>query len=97
MWFKALCFSSVILAPVSLVFTLYMFFHQGILRVLSRLNPIISRIFLFYLFGNLLISALWLIFGLKEYSFIRKWNDRFKSYFSLKERLDRELREEFEK
>jgi predicted RND superfamily exporter protein len=56
----------------------------------------VGLIFFLYLIIVLLISILWLIVGLKEFKFISKWNERFKKYFTLKEKLDRELQKEFE-
>jgi hypothetical protein len=41
----------------------------------------------------LFISSLWLTVGVREYKFLTRWNSRFRRYFSIKEKLDKELQE----
>jgi hypothetical protein len=58
-------------------------------------DPVLGITAIIYFAIVLVVSSLWLIVGLKEFNFISRWNSRFKRYFSLKERLDKELRKEF--
>lgn len=95
-WFNALCLSSIIAAPISIFFTVFLLLHPGIINRLLRLQYSMGLLLIFYLILNLFISSLWLVVGLREFRFLAKWNSRFKRYFSLKEQLDRELQREFE-
>ena len=95
-WFNALCLSSIIAAPISIFFTVFLLLHPGVINRLLRLQYSMGLLLIFYLVLNLFISSLWLIVGLREFRFLAKWNSRFKRYFSLKEQLDRELQREFE-
>lgn len=96
MWFNLLCITSMIIAPMSLFFTIFMMLHPGILRLMFRLDFRLSLIAMAYFIINLFVATLWLIVGLKEFRFLSKWSYRFKRYFSLKEQLDKELQKEFE-
>lgn len=95
-WFNALCLSSIIAAPISIFFTIFLLLHPGVINRLLRLQYSMGLLLIFYLILNLFVSSLWLIVGLREFRFLAKWNSRFKRYFSLKEQLDRELQREFE-
>ena len=95
-WFNVLCLSSIIVAPASLFFTLFILTHPRVLLFLFRIDAAIGMLAMAYLIANLVVSSLWLIIGLKEFRFLSKWNQRFKKYRSLKEHLDRELEKEFQ-
>jgi len=94
-WFNVLCLTSIIIAPISLFFTIFMILHPGILRLMFRFNFPLGLITMVYFIVNLFVATLWLVVGLKEYRFLSKWSYRFKRYFSLKEQLDKELQSEF--
>jgi len=95
-WFNILVATSILAAPVSLFFTLFLLLHRRLLAFIFRVDPVLGAISLIYFGIIIIVASLWLAIGIKEYTFLSKWNSRFKQYFSLKERLDRELRKEFD-
>ncbi|MBS7622568.1 hypothetical protein KEJ39_02680 [Candidatus Bathyarchaeota archaeon] len=94
-WFTVLVATSIIAAPISLLFTLYLLLHRRLVAFIFLRDPQLGVLAIMYFAVILAVSSLWLIVGLKEFKFISRWNSRFRRYFSLKERLDRELRGEF--
>jgi len=94
-WLNVLCMTSIIIAPISLFFTIFMMLHPGILRLMFRFDFPLGLITMAYFIINLFVATLWLVVGLKEFRFLSKWSYRFKRYFSLKEQLDKELQREF--
>ena len=94
-WFNVLIATSILAAPISLLFTLYLLLHRRLVTFIFMRDPVLGITAIIYFAIILVVSSLWLIVGLKEFNFISKWNSRFKRYFSLKERLDKELRKEF--
>jgi len=94
-WFNVLIATSILAAPISLLFTLYLLLHRRLVAFIFMRDPVLGITAIIYFAIVLVVSSLWLIVGLKEFNFISRWNSRFKRYFSLKERLDKELRKEF--
>ena len=94
-WFNVLIATSILAAPISLLFTLYLLLHRRLVAFIFMRDPVLGITAIIYFVIVLVVSSLWLIVGLKEFNFISRWNSRFKRYFSLKERLDKELRKEF--
>ena len=95
LWFNLIIFSSVFIAPVSLLFTMFLVLRGKFLSIIFRVSPLIGFMVIGYFLLNFIIASLWLIVGIKEYRFLSKWNERFKKYYSLKEQIDRELQKEF--
>ena len=91
-WFNVLIATSILAAPISLLFTLYLLLHRRLVAFIFLRDPVLGMTAIIYFAIILVVSSLWLIVGLKEFKFISKWNSRFRRYFSLKERLDKELR-----
>jgi len=94
-WFNVLIATSILAAPISLLFTLYLLLHRRLVAFIFMRDPVLGITAIIYFAIVLVVSSLWLIVGLKEFNFISRWNSRFKRYFSLKERLDKELGKEF--
>jgi len=90
-WFSILMVSSLVIAPLSLFFAFFILLHPKIMLALFRLSYFSGILVLSFLVANVFVSALWLLVGVKEFSFLRGWSERFRQYSSLKERLDREL------
>ncbi len=91
--FVVLGISSVILAPIAIVVAAFFLVHHFILRTLIIREPLVGILFPIYLVFTVIMSAVWLIVGLREYRFLSKWNQRFRGFLSLKERIDKELKE----
>jgi len=96
-WFNLLIATSLIASPVSLLLTLILLAHPVVLRAFFRIEPVLAPLVLIYLLLILVLSSVWLLVGAKEYRFLSDWNRRFTRYFSLKQRLELELRRELER
>ncbi len=94
-WFNILVATSILAAPITLFFTLFLLLHRRLLIFIFRLDPSVGIIAIMYFAVILIVASLWLVVGIKEFKFLSKWNSRFRQYFSLKEQLDKELRREF--
>lgn len=94
MLFVILSISSLIIAPIAIVIAIVFIAHPLFLPFLLHKNPFFGVIFFIYIIFVVVLSLVWLYVGLKEYRFLSKWNERFKKYISLKERIDRELQRE---
>lgn len=92
--FIVMSLSSFIIAPIAIIVALVFAFHPRFLRLLLIAEPVFGTIFTIYIIFTVIASLIWLYVGLKEYRFLSKWNERFKKYMSLKERIDRELQKE---
>ncbi|MCP8317986.1 MAG: hypothetical protein H3Z52_16015 [archaeon] len=94
MLFVILSISSFIIAPIAIIVAIVFIAHPIFLPYLMHRNPFFGVIFFIYIIFVMILSLIWLYVGLKEYRFLSKWNERFKKYISLKERIDRELQKE---
>jgi hypothetical protein len=94
-WFNILVATSIFAAPISLLFTVFLLLHPRLVAFIFRADPFLGMIAVTYFVVVLIVASLLLIVGAKEFTFLSKWNSRFRKYFSLKEQLDKELRKEF--
>ncbi len=92
--FIAMSISSFIIAPIAIIVALVFIFHPALIRLMLIREPVFGIIFTIYIIFTVVASLIWLYVGLREYRFLSKWNERFKKYMSLKERIDRELQKE---
>jgi membrane protein implicated in regulation of membrane protease activity len=99
-WFQIILIVSLVMAPISLLITLFFLLHPRLLLIVLGFGrfagPSLGMLMLAYVIVNFVVASLWLAIGIREFRFFRKWDQRFRRYFSLKERLDEELRREFE-
>jgi len=99
-WFQIIVITSLAMAPISLLITLFFLLHPRLLLIVLGFGrfagPSFGMLMLAYVIVNLVVASLWLAVGIREFRFFRKWDRRFRRYFSLKEKLDVELRKEFE-
>ncbi|MEM3383528.1 MAG: hypothetical protein QXF43_06295 [Nitrososphaerales archaeon] len=92
--FIIMSISSFIVAPIAIIVALVFVFHPALIRLMLIREPFFGIIFTIYIIFTVVASLIWLYLGLREYRFLSKWNERFKRYMSLKERIDRELQKE---
>ncbi len=92
--FIIMSISSFIIAPIAIIVALVFIFHPALIRLMLIREPVFGIIFTIYIIFTVIASLIWLYVGLREYRFLSKWNERFKKYTSLKERIDRELQKE---
>jgi len=94
--FVILSISSLVMAPITIIMAIIFTIHPAFLLLLLNRNLFFGVIFLIYLIFMVVLSSIWLFVGFREYSFLSKWDKRFKKYLSLKERIDVELQKELE-
>ena len=94
MLFVILSISTFIIAPIAIIVAIAFILHPVLILLILRASPIFGIIFSIYIIFTVIVSLIWLYVGLKEYRFLSRWNERFKKYMSLKERIDRELQRE---
>ena len=94
--FIILSISSLIIAPIAIIMATVFIARPNFLHWLLNINPFFGVIFLIYIILVLILSSIWLFVGLREYRFLSKWNERFKKYMSLKDRVDKEIQKELE-
>jgi len=58
MWFNLLCITSIIIAPISLFFTIFMMLHPSILRLMFRFDFRLGFITMAYFIINLFVATL---------------------------------------
>ncbi len=66
--------------------------HPRFLGFLLHRHPDIGLILLFTIV-SVILASIWLYIGFKERLFFAAWDMKFRRYISLKEQIDRELRE----
>ncbi|NWG08955.1 MAG: hypothetical protein HXX80_01365 [Nitrososphaerales archaeon] len=86
--------SSFIIAPIAIIVALVFAIHPALIRLMLIREPVFGIIFAIYIVFTVIASLIWLYVGLREHRFLSRWNERFKKYLSLKERIDRELQKE---
>ena len=67
--------------------------HPRFLGFLLHRQPHIGLMILLFTVVSVILASIWLYIGFKERSFFSAWDMKFRSYISLKEQIDRELRE----
>lgn len=91
--FKIMILSSFILAPLSLMLAAVLVIHPFFMhRILFRF-PDIGVFLLFFIGVSIMLASMWLYIGLSEQRFFSNWDKKFSRYISLKNQLDKELRE----
>jgi succinate dehydrogenase hydrophobic anchor subunit len=96
-WFQLLAISSIIMAPISLIFAGFMLAHPNLLYRISKADKFLAHLIVFYIAVNVVASVLWLLVGARESFALRKWTQRFKKYMEIRERVDREIERELER
>ena len=89
--FMILSITSLVMAPVAIIVAASMIVHPAFIRLLLIREPFAGLLFILYLALTLIISVTSLYVGVREYRFLSKWNERFRRFISLKDRIDREL------
>ncbi|HDI74204.1 MAG TPA: hypothetical protein ENF57_04295 [Candidatus Korarchaeota archaeon] len=93
-WFRLLTISSIVIAPISLLFACFILAHPNLLNRISRVDRLLAHLISLYISVNVVASVVWLIVGARESLALRKWTKRFKKYMEMRERVDREIERE---
>ena len=82
--------SSVILGPPSIVLSLYLFTHPSFDETLDAEDNF-GEVLEVLLSSTIVISTVFLIFGIKQYKSIGSWDKRFKEYLRNQQELENKI------
>jgi len=87
--------SAIVLAPLSIALSIYLLVHPSFFNILDTEDEF--GIVLSILLGLvILISAIWLVTGIKEYRSMSTWKTRYAQYMNEKNELDRKIASQFD-
>ncbi len=83
-------FSAVILAPLAIIISLYLFTHPNFLRLIEQEGEF--AILLTVLLTVVLVtSGIWLVAGIQQFRSLSSWNKRYCNYLKKREDLDKDI------
>lgn len=86
--------SAIVLAPLAIALSVYLLVHPSFFAVLDTEDEF--GFVLSILLGSvIMISAIWLVTGIKEYRSMSTWKSRYTQYMKEKEELDRKIASQF--
>jgi len=86
--------SAIVLAPLAIALSIYLLVHPSFFAVLEIENEF-GLVLSILLGAVVIISAIWLVTGIKEYRSMSVWKNRYKEYEKEKEELDRKIASRF--
>ena len=87
-------FSALILAPLAMGISLYLFTHPNFLRLVEHEGEF--AILLTVLLTVVLVtSGIWLVTGIQQFRSLNSWNKRYCNYLKKREDLDRNIAAKF--
>jgi hypothetical protein len=91
---KAVSISALILAPIAIALSIYLFTHASFFTILEDEDEF--GLVLIILLGSVIaISSVWIFAGLRQYRMISTWNKRYDNYITNKEEIRRNLSSEY--
>ena len=88
-------FSAVILAPLAIGISLYLFTHPNFLRLVENEGEF--AILLTVLLTVVLVtSGIWLVAGIQQFRSLNSWNKRYYNYLKKRDDLDRDIASKYE-
>lgn len=86
--------SAIILAPLAIGISIYLITHPNFFVILEEKDEF--GIFLSILLASIIvISGIWLVNGIRQYTSLSNWNVRYCSYLQKKQELDSQISSEF--
>jgi len=82
--------SSIVLAPVSIVLSTYLFTHPSFDRILNNQDDF-GEVLEVLLVAIFVWSSIWLVIGIKQYKSIGSWNERFNEYLKDQKELEKKI------
>ena len=82
--------SSILLAPLSMALSIYIFTHPSFDRVLNAQDNFgeILEVLLVAILG---VSSIWLVIGIKQYKTIGSWNKEYSKYLKDQAKLEHKI------
>jgi hypothetical protein len=86
--------SAMVLAPLAIALSVYLLVHPTFYAVLDTEDEF-GFVLSILLGAVIMISATWLVTGIKEYRSMSTWKSRYTQYMKEKEELDRKIASQF--
>jgi len=86
--------SALILAPLAIGLSIYLLLHPSFFAILEIENEF-GLVLSILLGAVLVISSIWLITGIRQYSSIISWSSRYNEYVKEKEQMDRRIASQY--
>jgi len=83
-------FSAVILAPLAIGLSLYLFTHPNFLRLVEHEGEF-AILLIVLLTVVLVTSGIWLVAGIQQFRSLSSWNKRYCNYLKKREDLDKDI------
>jgi len=83
-------FSAVILAPLAIGISLYLFTHPKFLQLVEHEGEF-AILLTILLTVVLVTSGIWLVAGIQQFRSLNSWNKRYCDYLKKREDLDRDI------
>jgi hypothetical protein len=88
-------FSAVILAPLAMGISIYLFTHPNFLRLIEHEGDF--AILLTVLLTVVLVtSGIWLVAGIQQFRSLSSWNKRYCNYLQKREDLDKDITSKYQ-
>jgi hypothetical protein len=84
---RAMSISALILAPFAIGLAIYLINHPAFFSILQEANDF-GIVLSVLLASVIVISAVWMIAGIKQYRLIDSWNRRYQFFIARKEEMD---------
>ena len=90
-----LSISSIILAPLTVGLSIFLLLHPSFFVALENEDEF--GIFLsILLVGIIIISSIWLVTGIRQYSSIKSWNKKYDMFLKKRDEIDRNIVSEYD-
>ena len=87
--------SALILAPLAIGLSVYLVRHEHFFFILDEYDEFGT--FLVLLLATIIvISSIWLVLGIRQFTMLKSWNARYLRYMEKKEKLDEKISSSFE-
>jgi hypothetical protein len=86
--------SALTLAPLAIGLSIYLLLHPSFFAMLEIENEF-GLVLSILLGAVLVISSIWLITGIRQYSSISSWSSRYNEYVKEKEQMDRKIASQY--
>ena len=86
--------SAIVLAPMAIALSVYLFFHPSFFAVLEIENEF-GLVLTVLLVAVIIASGTWLVTGIRQYYSMSQWKKRYEEYRREKEAIDRKIASQF--
>jgi hypothetical protein len=86
--------SAIVLAPMAIALSVYLFFHPSFFAILEIENEF-GLVLTVLLVAVIITSGTWLVTGVRQYYSMSQWKKRYEEYRREKEAIDRKIASQF--